>query len=74
MIETKIGFLIVLNFFLILVGCMMDIFSATLIVVPLIMQPTSIRKRFRINKNPILLSTRPSRVFRIFMGMKASTR
>jgi tripartite ATP-independent transporter DctM subunit len=36
MIETKIGFLIVLNFFLILVGCMMDIFSAILVVVPLI--------------------------------------
>ena len=36
MVETKIGFLLVLNFFLILVGCMMDIFSAILIVVPLI--------------------------------------
>jgi len=36
MIETKIGFLLVLNFFLILVGCMMDIFSAILVVVPLI--------------------------------------
>lgn len=36
MVETKIGFLIVLNIFLILVGCMMDIFSAILVVVPLI--------------------------------------
>ena len=36
MVESKIGFLIVLNVFLILVGCMMDIFSAILIVVPLI--------------------------------------
>ncbi|MBK5102148.1 MAG: TRAP transporter large permease subunit [Desulfobacteraceae bacterium] len=36
MVESKIGFLIILNLFLILVGCMMDIFSAILIVVPLI--------------------------------------
>ena len=36
LVETKIGFLIVLNIFLILVGCMMDIFSAILVVVPLI--------------------------------------
>jgi len=36
MIETKLGFLLILNFFLILVGCMMDIFSAILVVVPLI--------------------------------------
>ncbi|MBW2216230.1 MAG: TRAP transporter large permease subunit, partial [Deltaproteobacteria bacterium] len=36
MVETKIGFLIILNIFLILVGCMMDIFSAILVVVPLI--------------------------------------
>ena len=36
MVESKIGFLLVLNFFLILVGCMMDIFSAILVVVPLI--------------------------------------
>jgi tripartite ATP-independent transporter DctM subunit len=36
MVETKIGFLLVLNFFLILVGCMMDIFSAILVVAPLI--------------------------------------
>jgi TRAP-type C4-dicarboxylate transport system permease large subunit len=32
-----LGFLLVLNGFLILVGCMMDIFSAILIVVPLVM-------------------------------------
>jgi len=37
LVQSKIGFLLVLNFFLILVGCMMDIFSAILIVVPLIM-------------------------------------
>jgi len=37
MVQTKIGFLLILNFFLILVGCMMDIFSAILVVVPLIM-------------------------------------
>ena len=36
MVETKIGFLMALNIFLILVGCMMDIFSAILVVVPLI--------------------------------------
>jgi len=36
MVESKIGFLIILNIFLILVGCMMDIFSAILVVVPLI--------------------------------------
>jgi tripartite ATP-independent transporter DctM subunit len=37
MVQSKIGFLLILNVFLILVGCMMDIFSAILIVVPLIM-------------------------------------
>ena len=37
MVQSKIGFLLILNLFLILVGCMMDIFSAILIVVPLIM-------------------------------------
>ncbi len=37
MVQTKIGFLLILNGFLIVVGCMMDIFSAILIVVPLIM-------------------------------------
>lgn len=36
LVETRIGFLLVLNLFLILVGCMMDIFSAILVVVPLI--------------------------------------
>jgi tripartite ATP-independent transporter DctM subunit len=35
-VTSKIGFLIILNIFLILVGCMMDIFSAILVVVPLI--------------------------------------
>ena len=37
MVQSKIGFLLILNLFLILVGCMMDIFSAILVVVPLIM-------------------------------------
>ncbi len=37
MVQSKIGLLFILNFFLILVGCMMDIFSAILVVVPLIM-------------------------------------
>jgi tripartite ATP-independent transporter DctM subunit len=36
MIESKIAFLLVLNLFLLVVGCMMDIFSAILVVVPLI--------------------------------------
>jgi tripartite ATP-independent transporter DctM subunit len=35
-IGTKIVFLLVLNLFLLVVGCMMDIFSAILVVVPLI--------------------------------------
>ena len=35
-VQSKIGFLLILNIFLILVGCMMDIFSAILVVVPLI--------------------------------------
>ncbi len=35
-IDNKITFLIVLNIFLLLVGCMMDIFSAIIVVVPLI--------------------------------------
>jgi C4-dicarboxylate transporter, DctM subunit len=35
-ISTKVGFLMVLNIFLLVVGCMMDIFSAILVVVPLI--------------------------------------
>ena len=46
MIENKIVFLVVLNFFLILVGCMMDIFSAILVVVPLI---TPLASRFGID-------------------------
>lgn len=36
-IQSKLGFLLALNGFLILVGCMMDIFSAILIVVPLVL-------------------------------------
>jgi C4-dicarboxylate transporter DctM subunit len=36
LVSSRIGFLLLLNVFLILVGCMMDIFSAILIVVPLI--------------------------------------
>lgn len=36
LVGSRIGFLIILNIFLILVGCMMDIFSAILVVVPLI--------------------------------------
>jgi len=36
MVQSKIGFLIMLNLFLLVVGCMMDIFSAILVVVPLI--------------------------------------
>ncbi len=35
-IQSKIVFLLVLNLFLIMVGCLMDIFSALVIVVPLI--------------------------------------
>ncbi len=35
-IESKLVFLLVLNVFLLLVGCLMDIFSATIVVVPLI--------------------------------------
>ncbi|HUT79515.1 MAG TPA: TRAP transporter large permease subunit [Polyangia bacterium] len=35
-IHSRITFLIVLNIFLIIVGCLMDIFSAILVVVPLI--------------------------------------
>ena len=37
LMDSKIGFLILLNIFLLLVGCMMDIFSAILVVVPLIL-------------------------------------
>jgi C4-dicarboxylate transporter, DctM subunit len=35
-VQSKIGFLVMLNLFLLVVGCMMDIFSAVLVVVPLI--------------------------------------
>ncbi|MCA8923224.1 MAG: TRAP transporter large permease subunit [Planctomycetes bacterium] len=35
-IHSQLTFLIMLNLFLLLVGCLMDIFSATLVVVPLI--------------------------------------
>ncbi len=35
-IESKLLFLLALNVFLLLVGCLMDIFSATVVVVPLI--------------------------------------
>ncbi len=35
-IESKLVFLLLLNVFLLLVGCLMDIFSATVVVVPLI--------------------------------------
>lgn len=37
MVGSRIGLLLLLNVFLIVVGCMMDIFSAILVVVPLIM-------------------------------------
>jgi C4-dicarboxylate transporter DctM subunit len=37
MIQSRVGFLVVLNIFLLVVGCLMDIFSATLVVVPLIL-------------------------------------
>ena len=40
-IGSKIVLLVMLNLFLILVGCMMDIFSAILVVVPLIVPLTS---------------------------------
>jgi len=36
-IQSRVGFLLVLNGFLLVVGCMMDIFSAILIVVPLVL-------------------------------------
>jgi tripartite ATP-independent transporter DctM subunit len=36
-VGSRIGLLLLMNVFLILVGCMMDIFSAILVVVPLIM-------------------------------------
>jgi tripartite ATP-independent transporter DctM subunit len=36
-VDTQLQFLILLNVFLLIVGCMMDIFSATVVVVPLIL-------------------------------------
>ncbi|MGA7802049.1 MAG: TRAP transporter large permease [Gammaproteobacteria bacterium] len=36
-IHSKLGFLALLNIFLLALGCMMDIFSATVVVVPLIL-------------------------------------
>lgn len=35
-ITSKLMFLVLLNFFLLIVGCLMDIFSATIVVVPII--------------------------------------
>ncbi len=45
-ITSKIMFLAVLNVFLLVVGCLMDIFSATIVVVPLIVP---IAKEFGVN-------------------------
>ncbi len=41
-ITTQLQFLILLNVFLLIVGCMMDIFSATVVVVPLLL-PVALR-------------------------------
>jgi tripartite ATP-independent transporter DctM subunit len=46
-VQSKTGFLIILNLFLLLIGCMMDIFSAILIIVPLIIP---IAQEFGINQ------------------------
>jgi C4-dicarboxylate transporter DctM subunit len=35
-VSTKLGFLVIVNIFLLLLGCVMDIISATLIVAPLL--------------------------------------
>jgi tripartite ATP-independent transporter DctM subunit len=35
-VQSKLGFLIILNIFLLIVGCVLDVFSALVIVVPLI--------------------------------------
>ena len=35
-VSSPLGFLIILNIFLLIVGCMLDIFSAIIVVVPLI--------------------------------------
>jgi C4-dicarboxylate transporter DctM subunit len=45
-IESKLVFLLVLNLFLLVVGCMMDIFSAILVVVPLI---TPLAEKFHVD-------------------------
>ncbi len=45
-ITSKIMFLVVLNIFLLIVGCMMDIFSAIIVVVPLIVP---VAKAFDVN-------------------------
>lgn len=45
-VDSKITFLILLNIFLLLVGCLMDIFSAIIVVVPLIIP---IAKSFDVN-------------------------
>lgn len=36
-VETPLGFLLMLNVFLLIVGCLMDVFSAIVVVVPLIL-------------------------------------
>jgi TRAP-type C4-dicarboxylate transport system permease large subunit len=41
-VDTQLHFLLLLNLFLLIVGCMMDIFSATIVVVPLIL-PIALR-------------------------------
>ena len=45
-ISSKIMFLVLLNIFLLIVGCLMDIFSATIVVVPLI---TPIAYKYGVN-------------------------
>jgi C4-dicarboxylate transporter, DctM subunit len=45
-VQSKIGFLLMLNLFLLVVGCIMDIFSAILVVVPLIIP---IAERFQVD-------------------------
>jgi len=35
-IQSKVGFLIALNIFLLVVGCIMDIFTALIVIVPLV--------------------------------------
>ena len=41
-VTSKIQFLLLLNLFLLVIGCMMDIFSATVVVVPLLL-PLALR-------------------------------